>query len=113
MKFFLLDIVLEKHWVGPLVHLWDKKQCQPLDTITSNTTHACKLACEKKESCNAISVQEIPNGGSFCQLNNCSSPVPAPNKWPDNKTLRYLQTTGKMIWTDIECSNRVYHNIFF
>ena len=97
MIFFLFDIVLEKHWVGPLVYLWDSSQCQPLDTFTTNTTHACKLACEKNESCNAINVQVIPNGGTVCQLINCSSPVPAPKTIPDNETLGYLQATGIMI----------------
>ena len=84
--------------MGPLVYLWDaESQCQPLDVITVNTTHTCKLACEKNESCNAITVQAIPNDGLFCQLISCNSPVPAPKRLPDNKTLGYLQATGNMI----------------
>ena len=81
-----------------------------MEMSTRKSTFACKRSCELNEDCNAIIVTEKEwlwdnfemkwRGGFYCQLIQCSLPVPAPDLTAQNpamgyKTQGYFQATGK------------------
>ena len=109
----MFDMPLGKQWLGPTRYTWAENQCGTLrfddgfENLRDNIG-ACKEECEKKESCNAITVRNATCNGVpciMCGLRNCTFPVPAPcgptgecrvdGEMADSGFQGYYKATGK------------------
>ena len=100
---------LEKYWFGPTKKVWGDDQCKSLgESSWYINIGACKDACEKWGSCNAIVVKDA-NYGFFCNLKECDFPVPKPTIVPEDGWQGQYRATGK---TNTHLVNGLMENFF-